>query len=362
MRYTKSVFLFLIFVLLSPPVNITAQTSWNIKQMYSVEGKAPVHSLPDRFADTTGFTYYLDKVLILVNEPKNLYGWSEIIYPVKGYVDDKFLISPKEKQMLDERFNNVPGDNEYSKWDWELKECSSQIAIIKKSPDETSEIIGSVRKGESVLLIYDGTNKLNDWKKISYPLNGYINCSDLSEQDGNWTLAFGGSLSPVFIPYEKNFKKKGIPFGGFVDISKTNWNLNFRLGYNYLTSTLSEYLLHTQFIYLQIQYNYLKLFDDHLSMYAFAGAGIWFCDFQFTKYPQMSSYFKKETDSGLGYIGGGGIKYILYGFFIDLQYQYLQTNLAKFGEQPKQGQFTNYYELYPGGSQMKVYLGYKLIF
>ena len=173
--------------------------------MYVYEGKVPVLSQPNTDADTSGFVYYLDKVLV-INNSNSRFGWQQIIYPVKGFVDEKLLMTPDEKKKLDIRLNNSGEENKYSQWEWEVRECPNDYVLVKETANENSQTLGYLSDGEKFLYIKDNLNGTGIWTKIIYPDDGYIKTEDMYSHSSP-VLSLGFSYGALNIPYEKNLKK-----------------------------------------------------------------------------------------------------------------------------------------------------------
>ena len=352
---------------------------WSAQIFYVSEATINIYETPSAEAKVTRHYVYLEKVLVLIDngntghlaDPARLvsdkseragrFGWRKVLYPKKGYVEDKFLITIQKKLAIDKKYGykeEIGTDG----WQYEFRFCNKDYSFIKGLPGYQSQNVGIVINGEKVLTIADEINNNKVWTKILYPVDGYILSQDILADVGDFYVGVGWLYGVSQISYEKNFKNLKNPLGGFLEFSKTNWQLGFRVGYNYSESNISTYILKTNLLYLQIRYNLLNMFNNHLSGYAVAGGCYWFSSFQNTKYPTLTSYFPLEKDSGPGYLAGGGLTYTLYNFFIDVQYFFFGSRMAVFGKEPLPGEFTNQYKLYPGGNQVNVMFGYKWIF
>ncbi|MHB8843084.1 MAG: hypothetical protein ACYC56_15065 [Candidatus Aquicultor sp.] len=342
---------------------------WSAQIFYISEATINVYETPSAEAKVTGHYMYLEKVLVLINygnsgrfvDSAGKFGWQKILYPKKGYVEEKFLITTQKKLEIDKKYG-YKEEIDTDGWQYEFRFCNKNYSFVKGLPSYQSQNVGIVINGEKVLTIADEINNNKVWTKILYPFDGYILSQDILADVGDFYVDVGGLYGVSQTPYEKNFKNYKNPLGGFLEFSKTNWRLGFRVGYNHSESNISTYLLKTNLIYFQVRYNILNVFNNHLSAYAVAGGCYWFSSFQNTKYPVLASYFPLEKDRGPGYLAGGGLTYTLYNFFIDVQYFFFGSRMAVFGKEPLPGEFTNQYKLYPGSNQVNVMFGYRWIF
>ena len=136
----------------------------------------------------------------------------------------------------------------------------------------------------------------------------------------------------------------------------------FRLGYTNGQANLKEYILKNEIFYLHVQYTFWRIINNHFRFYALAGGGYWQSKFQFTKYPSLTDYFPEESQKGFGYYVGGGLEYNLSGFYLGVQYSFFGTEEATFGPEPKDGEFTNQYNLFVGSNKVEVNFGYRFKF
>jgi hypothetical protein len=339
----------------------TSNNNWSAEIFYVSERTINIYKEPTTDAEVSGHFVYLEKLLIVIDysNPCN-FGWQKVVYPQKGYVEDKFLITHQIKAERDKRYG-YKDDDEYSRWQWNIKFCSKNYSFVKEFPDYQSLNVGMLKKEEKVLVVVDAKNN-KIWTKILYPVEGYILSENIFEDVGSFVLSVGGSYGVSQIPYEKNLTNLKNPIGGFLEFSKTNWRLSFRVGYNHSGSKISTYNLKTDLIYLQVRYNFLRMFNNHLNPYIFAGGCYWNSSFQNTKYPELASYFPLEKDNGTGYMFGVGLIFSINNFVLDVQYFYFGSKQAVFGKEPQPGQFTNQYKLYPGSNQVNVMLGYRFVF
>ena len=360
---SKVILIFLLFFLsiieLHPHNFFTSpQENWTAYVLYVKDGKVPVLKNPSDEADTISFVYYRDKVLI-VEEVWQKFGWKKIVYPINGFINENSLMTYAQKIDLDKRFDYSMVENDYSNWEWEKVPCSASFAFVKEKMDQSSANLGLIKENDEILIIRDQPNYNSIWVKTVYPFSGYINFYKAFREKKKTYLAIGISYGVKHIPYEKNLKNFFNPLGGYVEFSKTNWNLGIRLGYNYSQSRLSTFHLKTNQVYLNLVYRFIGLFNKKLELYALTGANYWFANFQNTKYGAEIAYFKLERDSGPGYHIGGGVIYNLGNLYIETQYIFFGSNQAKFGKEPALGEFANYNILNPGANHFGIIIGYK---
>ncbi len=355
-------YLVLLFIV---PAEIISQSNpsdsniWEVHAMYVYDSRVPVHTKPDVNSDTVGFVYYLNKVLV-VEKDYGAFGWKQVIYPQKGYVDENFLISEDEKKERDIQFGFDNRENEYSRWTWEVKECPMNYIFIKEEMNEASSTVGLLNDGERFLFIKDGLNGNGVWTKITYPDEGYIETAKMLNESKP-LIAVGISYGAVNVLYEKNLKNFYNPVGGVIEFTKTNWDFSFGIGFVYSEARIAQYYLKTKLLSFQVKYRFLHLFDNKLETYVLVGGGYWQSSFQNHKYPAlMSSYYKKEVISGPAYSVGGGVIYNLNRFYIEAQYLFYNYKEVQFGKVPAQGEFGNYYRLYTGANHLNIIVGYKI--
>jgi len=171
-------FLFFLFIIEVHPHNFfnSASEDWTAYVLYVNDGKVPVLKNPSEEADTIGFVYYRDKVLVVEETPMK-FGWKMVVYPVAGYINEKDLITPEEKSSSDKRFNLTDTEKEYSKWSWEIISCSNDYVLVKSQMNEASETKGLLTDNEKTILIREQFNFQNIWVKTVYPFSGYIKYS-----------------------------------------------------------------------------------------------------------------------------------------------------------------------------------------
>ena len=371
--YNKKLCLLLVamaLTLASPFSNLKAQIfqsdneNWSVEVKYIEPGTINIYSSTSEDSKVIGHYYYLDKVLTIISKDEYVkFGWAKVIYPYEGYLFENDLLSGEEKRALDIRFKNNPDEfSATQSWIPHIIRCDKEYAFIKSGNDFNKRNTGIISEDDEVLAISSDGMENKEWIEIYFPKKGYIFSKELSLFQSNHLLGIGLSYGFVNIPYEKNLENYKNPFGGFIEYSKTNWDFNFRMGYNNSQSNLEEYILQTDIIYLQVQYTFWRLFNEHIRFYAMAGGGYWMSKFQFTKYPSLTDYFPEEKANGFGYYLGGGIEYSLSGFFLGVQYSFFGTEEAVFGPDAEPGEFTNQYKLFIGSNQVEVDFGYRFEF
>jgi hypothetical protein len=333
---------------------------WEVYISAVSTAKEPILKTASEEADTIGFIYNREKVLI-VEDGWIKFGWKKIIYPLSGYIRENSLMSVEDERERDIKFDPLAIEEAKPEWTWEILTCANEYTFVKAQRSESSETVGLLQSNEKAILIKEQYNPQAIWVKSVYPINGYIKYLDAFKGINYPYLALGLSYGAKHIPYEKNLKNYFNPLGGYIEYSKTNGNLGIRLGYNYTESRLTTFYVTTDQIYLHLVYRFFYLFNDKLSLYALVGGNYWFSTFNNKKYEADNSYFKQEKDSGPGYAVGGGLIYCLGNFFIEAQYILFGSKQAEFGSKPVQGSFTNYSTLYPGSNHLEVILGYRFI-
>lgn len=337
-----------------------SDVKWKVVQLYVSTAKEPVLTSALEEADTVGFVYYKDKILV-VEEDWMKYGWKKIVYPISGFINEKHLITREEKIDLDRRYNVTETENEYSRWTWEVVSCPRDYVLVRSQMNEASDVAGLLSTDDEMIIVRDQIDFQGIWIKVAYPYKGYIKYSDAFEGTGYPYLAFGVTYGAKHIPYEKNLKNYFNPIGGYFEFSNTSWDLGFRLGYNYSESRLSTFYVKTHQAYLHIIYKVFRLFNRTLEFYALAGGNYWFSSFENKKYGPENTYFRLEKDRGPGYVFGGGMIFNLGKFYIEAQYNLFGSEQAEFGTKPVQGVFRNYSTLYPGSNHFSVILGYRFV-
>lgn len=367
--------LFILTVLIFNTGSFAADNNWSAKIMYVKSGTLIVHSKPFIESDSVGTVYYLNKVLILSDPQKpDFIGWSNIIYPQKGYIISDSLITPEEKHALDIRFHNNPNeDSLYNDWYAKIVYAGKDYTFIKKYPNFLSANTGAVKNKEPLISIIHKKAQNKIWMQVIFPFKGYVyidnliypqkslvitNTNNLNIEREHSYMALATTYSPIQIPYEKNLSNYFTPLGFNVEFGGTNWLFNYGLSYSYSQAHLKKYILSTHLIYLYLRYNLLKLFNDNFEIYIQGGGGYHLSSFVFKKYPQLSNRFPKEKASGYIYLGSAGLEYHFWGLFIGAEYFYWGSKEAVFGPNPEQGKFTNQYKLFPGSNQLKIKIGY----
>lgn len=340
--------------------NYQKNDDWKVYLMYVSSVKEPVFNNPFEEADTIGYVYYRDKVL-LIEDGWGKFGWKKIVHPIFGYMKESNLITPKEKSDNDKKFGLPEGENEYSKWNWEVLSCTNDFVFVKSQMNEASANVGLLIDNEKTIVIKEQFDFQNVWVKTPYPFQGYIKYFDAFESGGYNYFALGLTYGAKHIPYEKNLKNYFNPIGGYLEFGNTNWFLTFRAGYNYSESRLSTFYVKTDQAYLHLVFRIFRLFDNKLELYALAGGNYWFSSFENKKYEGGNAYFKLEKDSGPGYAAGGGFIYYLSNFYIEGQYVIFGSKQAEFGTKPAQGVFANYSTLYPGSNHFEIIFGYRIV-
>ena len=357
---------FLLFLNLNLVAQVfeSSNSQWSVGIKYVEPGTINLYSTTSENSKIIGHYYYLDKVLILRDNTTYVkFGWAKVIFPNEGFVLTETLLNSEEKVLLDERFKNNPDDiNSTQNWKPHIIKCDKEISFVKSGNDFDQESLGIIREDDEVLAITNDGLQNKEWIEIYFPQRGFIFAKNLSLLKSNSLLSVGLSYGFINIPYEKNLQNYKNPIGGFIEYTKTDWNIAIRIGYNKSQSNLKEYILQTDIFYLHLQYSFLHLFNNHIRFYALAGGGYWNSKFQFTKYPSLEDYFPEETDNGFGYFVGGGIEYSLSRFFIGVQYSFFGTEKAKFGPDPIPTEFTTQYNLFIGSNQVEVDLGYRFEF
>ena len=328
--------------------------------MYVSEGKIAVYKNPQADSDTTGYVYFLDKVII-IDDGYGIFGWEKIVYPKKGFVDARFLMTEEEKKEHDIKFKYRDEENRNLEWTGVEKICPINYIFIKELKDESAPTIGLLSEGEKFLFIKDKLNGSGTWTKIIYPYEGYIKTEEMIKEN-NPILSIGFSYSAFNAPFEKNLKNYFNPIGGVIEYTKTNWNFSFGIGYTYSEARIALYYLKTSRISLEVKYKFFNLFNGKLQTYALAGGNYLFSSFQNFKYPSLTStYYKKETVRTLAYSIGAGMIYNFSSFYIEAQYLFFNSKQAEFGSVPQQGEFGNYYKLYTGENHLSIIVGYKFL-
>jgi hypothetical protein len=349
-----------VFFLLNFSILLAQNSHWKVFEMYVSAGKVAVLSAPEEGAKTKGFVYYRDKILIVRDQRLPLpFGWERIVFPQQGYVQTKSLISPKEKRALDVRFGNKP--EEIPEWKTAIGICTNEFSFVKASPFNASETVGFLKEDDPVLILLANDMRQGLWLKTLYPYYGFVKRSAIALGGNERRLSIGIFYAPLSIPYEKNMENLKNPFGAFIIYDKASWLFSPGIGLTIGQSHLKTYILKTDFAYLFTNLNFLSIFNSHLEFFGTVAAGYWFGSFQNTKYPQLTKYFPLLKTSGFAYGAGGGFSINFSNFLLGAQYLFWNTpKTAVFGEEPKPGDFSNQYKLFPGSNQLNVFLGYRI--
>jgi len=343
---------------------IYAPDDWQYKVMYTSIDDCQLFDQPDDYSQAVDSLSSLEKVVVVRSSKDNFgVGWSKCIYPYKGFIRSKFLSSTDPSQTIDTDLKRrIKIRNMYETWGINETYSETDYAFVKSEPSYTSSNVGVIKDGNKVLLVTDGQNENNLWIKIIYPVEGYILSTDFSISGTNTSLSIAFSFGVVNVPYEKNLSNDFNPIGGMLEYIIPDWHLGIRVGYNYWQSHISDYILKTHLAYLQLRYTFLSFLNNDLETYAAAGGGYWFSSFQNTKYVNLKDYFTEEKDKDLAYTLSAGAIYKFSNFYLDIQYFFVGTREGKFGKEPKTGEFTNQYKLYPAANHVNVFLGYTFRF
>lgn len=202
---------------------------WSAQIFYISEATINIYEAPSTEAKVTGHYMYLEKVLVLINngntghlaDPAGRFGWQKVLYPKKGYVEDKFLITTQKKLEIDKKYG-YKEEMGTDGWQYELRFCNKDYSFVKGLPGYQSQNAGIITNGEKVLTIADEINNNKVWTKILYPFDGYILSQDILADTGDFYVGIGGLYGVSQISYEKNFRNYKNPMGGFLEFSKTN--------------------------------------------------------------------------------------------------------------------------------------------
>jgi len=222
---------------------------WKTNYYYISNQTAFIYSYPSVDSTITDTLIYLDKCLAIIDKNAiGLFGWKEIIYPVNGFIQDNNLFNQEEKEDHLESINRDDFEKENSRWKSFDKYCRQDHSLIKEKPDFQSITIGTIEKDDRIAIVEKENFNNKIWSKVVYPFKGYVLTEDLLDNLGNYYLEIGGLYGVKEIPYEKNFSNFKNPYGGFLEFSKTNWQLGFRAGYTYNESNISTYVLEAHII------------------------------------------------------------------------------------------------------------------
>lgn len=343
---------------------ISVQNTWQHDVVYCSVEMCEVYEQPSEDAEVIDNISFLSK-LVVVRSPYDRFGagWSRLVYPVKGFVRSKYLVSNELEEIPDtELRRRIEIRTSYESWGTKEIYSETDYAFVKETPDYTSKNIGVIKDNEKVLIITDGQNENNLWIKTIYPVEGYVMSADFSVSGGTPVLRAAVQYGVVNIPYEKNLDNDFNPLGGMLEFSMSDWDFGIRAGYNHSQAHLKKYTLKTDLLYLQLRWTFLRFFDDNLETYAAAGGGYWWSSFQNLKYESLKNYFTEEKDAGPGYTLSAGALYKYYNFYLDVQYFFLGTRSGSFGKEPGPGEFTNLYEVYPAATHVNIFLGYIFLF
>ncbi len=354
-----------LFLLIFLAVSLFAQTDeWNYETKFVKAGTVNVYSDANTNSKVVGKIYYLEKVIVVEDSKHPLpFGWTKVVYPLQGFVEKTYLITPQEKRELDIRFGNKP-QKERGKEDVVLPStCKSEFVFVKALPFNAAKTVGFLKEDEPLLLLVEKEFPNALWVKTLYPFSGYVKRSDVNWGSNNLRLTLGAFYGAWNVPYEKNLTNKNNPVGGFVVLDKQSWIFSPGIGF-LTTSTHSEmFLLKTKLLFLFTQLNFLSLFNNHLDLYGTIGGGYFFSSFENTKYPNLPTYYPLLKTQGFAYLTGGGFNVNIFDFFIGANYLFWNTpKEAVFGDEPKPGDLTNQYKLFPGENVLNVTIGYRINF
>ncbi len=354
----------LIIFLLSVSFLFAQNSKWTYRTMFVKDGEVKVRAEENESAKVTGKVYYLDKVIIVKdNRLPVRFGWARIVFPVRGFLPVKSLITPEEKRALDIRFGNKPREELKQNWEIITRKCKNEFNFVKTLPFNASQTVGVLKEGETVLLLIEKDVPNALWVKSLYPFAGFVKYDDINWEKNNFVLSLAFFYSALDIPYEKNLSKKKNPIGGFITFGRANWFITPGVGVLLSQSHSEMFLLKTQLFSVFLNLHVLRLFNDHLDFFGTLGGGYWLASFENAKYPNIPEYYPLLKTKGFAYLGGGGFDVNFWNLFIGVQYLFWNSpKEAVFGEKPKPGDLTMQYKLFPGANLLNVAIGYRINF
>ncbi len=354
----------LVFFLLSASFLFAQNSNWTYKTMFVKDGEVKVRAEENENAKVTGKVYYLDKVIIVKDERLPVrFGWARIVFPVRGFLPVSSLITPEEKRTLDIRFGNKPQEELKQNREIVVRTCKNEFNFVRTLPFNASPTAGILKEGETVLLLVEKDIPDALWVKSLYPLAGFIKRDDINWEKKNFVLSLGFFYSALDVPYEKNLQKKKNPMGGFITFGRANWLVTPGIGVLFSQSHSGMFLLKTQLYSFFLNVHVLRLFSNHLDFFGTLGGGYWQASFENFKYPNIPEYYPLLKTKGFAYLSGGGFDINFWNLFLGVQYLFWNSpKEAVFGDEPKPGDLTMQYKLFPGANLINVAIGYRINF
>jgi hypothetical protein len=352
----------LIIITLITPLNSYCQNytgsgdGWEVAERFVAANSVKVYSKISSSADVIDILRFDEKVLVIniADEISNEL-FVKILHPAVGFIE-RSKLKTKPYQQEDDQFLEYSGSN---KWTAQILYGNHDYNFIKEEADYASRNIATIKAGDPLLIIKRTDFEQQSWLQVVYPTNGFINWENVEGSFNLFFFEFGITSAPLNIPYEKEFKHKTSPIGGYIKFANDAWNMGVRLYYTVETTQTKLFELETHRGGLEINYDFLKLFDDKLTFYGFIGGGYWASTFQNTKYPNMA-YYKTENASGPMYNAGGGFNVMYYNFVFDVHYAWFGTEEGVFGADPIPGEFMNQYKFFISAHQLITSIGYRI--
>ncbi len=354
----------LVFFLLSASFLFAQSSNWTYSTMFVKDVKVKVLAEENENAKVTGYIYYLEKVIIVKDTRLPVrFGWARIVFPVRGFLPASYLITPEEKRALDIRFENNPQEELKQNLEIVVRRCKNEFNFVRTKPFNASPMVGILKEGETVLLLVEKDLPEALWVKSLYPLAGYVKRDDIIWEKNNFVLSLGFFYSALDIPYEKNLQKKKNPMGGFITFGRANWLVTPGIGVLFSQSHSEMFLLKTQLYSFFLNVHVLRLFSNHLDFFGTLGGGYWQASFENFKYPNIPEYYPLLKTKGYAYLSGGGFDINFWNLFLGVQYLFWNSpKEAVFGDEPKPGDLTMQYKLFPGSNLINVAIGYRINF
>jgi hypothetical protein len=361
-RFHLTLFISLLFLLFSPKFGY-CQTyndsgyGWRVAELYIADNTVNIYSNKSKNSEIINVLVFDEKVLILdVDEDIKSELFVRIIYPAEGYIERTKLKATPYIRNEDEL---ILSDQVNANWTSEILFGNNEYTFIKEDASYAARNIATFNSGYPILVIKQKEFEQQTWLKAIYPSKGFVHWSKVESSHNLFFFEFGFTTAPLNFPYEKEFKHKNSPIGGYIKFSNDAWNLGTRLYYTIEKTRTNLFELETQRAGLEINYDFIKLFDDKLTVYGFVGGGYWASTFRNTKYPNMS-YYKTETASGPMYNAGGGFNVMYYNFVFDVHYAWFGTEEGVFGADPVPGMFMNQYKFFVSAHQLLTSIGYRI--
>lgn len=298
----------------------------------------------------------LDKVVTI--EKNNNSEWVMVVYPVKGFVQSRYLYSIDESFAIQES-EIAGGYKNSSKNNWVVEDAAIKGSSVKifSGPADRYAIKNTMNSGDKILVLI--SNPVNNWYQVIYPAEGFIQNFDFGSSNSEWYLNLYLAYSPFDSPFEKSLSANTNSTGGYISVSGKNKPMEVGAGFNINEYTRNGVALKTQLFYLFDRFKVLDL-TDFLYLHLNIGAVYYNSEINIVRNTGLSTNNYSRTVYGFGIMAGAGLMLKLDDFLINCQYNFVGTSEASFNFNPGVLTPPSNYSYNPGSNQIQIMLGYRI--